>query len=68
MECSIARTYNRKGFSDTGATRTGGYVRYFLISSNAYWQALFQTNKTLFFVSLVNGWQRPERFDINLWI
>ena len=43
-------------------------VRYFLISLNACWQALSQMNETLLFISLVKGWQHPERFNINHWI
>ena len=39
-----------KGLPDTGASRTGGHVRYSSISSNAFGQALSQTNKAPFFI------------------
>ena len=64
-EWSIARMYIRKDFPDTGAVRIGGCVRYRLISSNACWQASSQMNETPFFINLVRGWHRPERFEIN---
>jgi len=41
-------------------------MTYRFISSNASCQRLFQTNETPFFIGLVKGWQRPERFDINI--
>jgi len=46
----------------------GGCVRYRLISSNACWQASSQMNETPFFISMVKGWHRPKRFEINLQI
>ena len=58
--------YIRKDFPDTGAVKTGGCVRYHLISLDACWQASSQMNKTPFFINLVKGWHRPERFKINL--
>ena len=67
-ELSISQTYNKKGFPDTRATRTGGCVRYSFISSNDSWQVLSQPNETPFFINLVKGWHHPERFDINLQI
>ena len=62
----MALTYTKNGFPDTGATRTGGLVRYSLISSKAYWQASLQMNETPFFINLLKGWHRPERFVMNL--
>ena len=52
--------------SRTGVARTGGWVRYCLISSNACWQASSQMNETPFFINLAKGWHLPERFEINL--
>lgn len=64
----MANTYARNDFPDMGAIRLGGFINYFLKSSNTYRHASSQMKETPFFISLVNGWHCSERFAMNLWM
>lgn len=54
-----------KGFPGIGAAKTGGFVRYYLISWNASWHLASQTKSTPFFINREKGRHLPDRLEIN---
>jgi hypothetical protein len=62
---TVAAMYNRRGSLGSGATITGGDVRYRLSSWNASSASFVQTKGPDLYKSLKNGRARPASLEIN---